>query len=496
MSEANGIEKNGEALNVDAGPDDRNGIDPHESANRPDSLGAVLRKFFSGPQRPGAAAATRDLKQDRTRALVLLIGGIVGSVLLFVGIFSTPPTRLGERERDRAQPNLGRKEPTGAARLASATPLLNAQVQSDESGQDRVSAADVHNTSQREFPEANPTPAAPDDSLELRASAPPASDRVAIYHRDGTTGTMTTYGYGTPAANAGLTRTQADSSYPGTFNYGPSNSQAALPTTTATTPKSSIVFVRTSVATASPSTSALVSPGTSEHPTVLSAGSHLIARLESAVSSVLKAPVVAVIEYNYEKDGVIVIPAGTKAIGELQQASINGYVGIVFHTLQMPDGRNEKIEAMAMDLQNEPLKGKVTGTNKGRKFLTRTLSGVGTIGAYVVGAGGSGLGQPITGETLLRDRFASNIASAGDQELTNAAFSQNVVVTVPAQTRFFIVFRKAAVEPAASSPLPGSVRSSSAEIPTAQELRELLDLKREINRMYEASAAPPNSTKP
>jgi type IV secretory pathway VirB10-like protein len=104
----------------------------------------------------------------------------------------------------------------------------------------------------------------------------------------------------------------------------------------------------------------------------------LIARLESALSSVLKAPVVAVIEYNYEKDGVILIPAGTKAIGELQQASINGYVGIVFHTLQMPDGRNEKIEAMAMDLQNEPLKGRVTGTNKGRKFLTRTLSGVGT----------------------------------------------------------------------------------------------------------------------
>ena len=496
MSEANSVGKNGEALNVDAGPDERNGIDPDERVHRPDSLGAVLRKFFSGPQRPGTAAATRDLKQDRTRALVLLIGGIVGSVLLFVGIFSTPPARLGERERDHAQPNLGRREPTGAPRLASATPLLNAQVQADDSGQDRVSEADVHNTSQRDFSEKDPTPAAPDDSLALRAGPSPASDRAPIYHRDGTTGTMTTYGYGTPAANVGLTRTQTDSSYPGTFNYGTSNSQAALPTT-ATTPKSSIVFVRTSVATASPSTSALVSPGTFEHPTVLSAGSHLIARLESAISSALKAPVVAVIEYNYEKDGVILIPAGTKAIGELQQASINGYVGIVFHTLQMPDGRNEKIEAMAMDLQNEPLKGKVTGTSKGRKFLTRTLSGVGTIAAYVVGAGGSGLGQPITGETLLRDRFASNIASAGDQELTNAAFSQNIVVTVPAQTRFYIVFRKAAVEPAASSsPLPSTVRSSGAEMPTAQELRELLDLKREINRMYEASAAPPNSTKP
>jgi type IV secretory pathway VirB10-like protein len=221
----------------------------------------------------------------------------------------------------------------------------------------------------------------------------------------------------------------------------------------------------------------------------------LVGRLESAVTSALKVPVVADIEYNYERDGEILIPAGTKAIGEMQQASASGFVGIVFHSLQMPDGRIEQIEASAMDLRNQPLKGKVTGTNKGRKFLTRTLTGVGTIASYVVGAGSSPIGQPITGGTLLRDRLAGNITSAGEQELTNTAFAQNIIVTVPAQTRFYIVFQKASVEQL-STPPPTKVPSGGTAMPTVQELRELMDLRREINRMYAESSVPQTPSAP
>jgi len=83
---------------------------------------------------------------------------------------------------------------------------------------------------------------------------------------------------------------------------------------------------------------------------VLPNGSRLVARLQSAVSTAVKAPVVAAIEYNYEKDGEIIIPAGAKAFGELQQANRNGNVGIHFHTLQMPDGTTEKIDAGSMSL--------------------------------------------------------------------------------------------------------------------------------------------------
>ena len=40
----------------------------------------------------------------------------------------------------------------------------------------------------------------------------------------------------------------------------------------------------------------------------------LVARLQSVVTSAVKAPVVAAIEYNYERDGEIVVPAGAKAL--------------------------------------------------------------------------------------------------------------------------------------------------------------------------------------
>ena len=72
-------------------------------------------------------------------------------------------------------------------------------------------------------------------------------------------------------------------------------------------------------------------------------GSRLMARLQSAVSTAVKGPVVAAIEYNYEKDGETIIPAGTKAFGTLQQANRNGDIGIHFHTLQMPDGAPRKL---------------------------------------------------------------------------------------------------------------------------------------------------------
>jgi hypothetical protein len=221
---------------------------------------------------------------------------------------------------------------------------------------------------------------------------------------------------------------------------------------------------------------------------LLEPGTRLVARLEAAATTAVKAPVVASIEYNYERDGMVIVPAGTRAIGDVQQASSEGYLTVRFHTLQMPNGREEKIEATGMALDHKLLKGEVSGKNTGKKVVSRTLSGVGTIAAYVVGAGGAGLNRTITGGTLLRDRVAGNIALAGEQELMNSAYAQNISVTVPANTRFYVVLQK----PAASTATPTPSRSvapsaQSAEIPTVQELRELMDLRREINRTYQQS---------
>jgi type IV secretory pathway VirB10-like protein len=90
----------------------------------------------------------------------------------------------------------------------------------------------------------------------------------------------------------------------------------------------------------------------------LAAGTRLRARLESAASTAIRTPVLAVIEFNYERDGEIVVPAGAKAVGHLQDADRSGYVRVEFDSLMMPDGAAIPIEAVATDLEMRPLKGR------------------------------------------------------------------------------------------------------------------------------------------
>jgi hypothetical protein len=226
----------------------------------------------------------------------------------------------------------------------------------------------------------------------------------------------------------------------------------------------------------------------------LPTGTRLIARLQTPVSSAVKTPVVAAIEYNYERDGEIVIPAGSKAFGELSQVNDQGYVGIQFHTIQMPDETTQKIEGHAVGLQYQPLRGQVTGRNTGKKFLVRSLTGIGTILAATVGVqSGTGVTDALSNNVLLRERVANNVAVAGEQQLNDLAYHQNIVVTVPGNTRFYIVLAKptgsgVGTGPAGSAPAGnpnGASGYATAATPSVQELRELMELKRELTQMYQ-----------
>jgi hypothetical protein len=222
----------------------------------------------------------------------------------------------------------------------------------------------------------------------------------------------------------------------------------------------------------------------------LPAGTRLVARLESVVNSAIKTPVVAAIEYNYEKDGQIVVPAGAKAIGSLQQADRSGYVAIRFDTIQMPDGTSERIDAAAMSLAYGLLKGVVSGKRTGTNFLVRTFTGLGEAATYLVGSGG--LSAPLSESAFLRDRIATNIGIAGDQELNSLAFNQNIVVTVPGNTRFYLVIEKETRTGEREARQAGSLQANNAPLPTAEELRQLLQLRRELSDMYQQSG--PQST--
>jgi hypothetical protein len=203
-----------------------------------------------------------------------------------------------------------------------------------------------------------------------------------------------------------------------------------------------------------------------------------------------------VIEYNYERNGQIVLPAGAQVFGRLTQVNPSGYVGLQFSRVEMPDGTNVKIEGSAMDLNFAPLKGYVSGKKMGTKFLVRSLTGLGTVASYLVGPQGSSSAGLISTNALMRERLADNVATAGQEQLNSLAFNQNLVVTVPGNTRFYIVLQKPTVD---SSGLPGGSRNAAINVagfaggvPTMEELRQLLQLRREINELYtqNSQAAP------
>jgi hypothetical protein len=257
--------------------------------------------------------------------------------------------------------------------------------------------------------------------------------------------------------------------------------------------KPSIVFVR-SVQSA---TSALQTPRSEDNTpaTLLPAGTRLVARLEAPVNSAAPAPVIAVIEYNYEHDGEIVLPAGAKVFGKLSHVNPSGFVGFQFDRVETPDGTVEKIDATAMDLKFGPLKGNVSGRNRGKNFLVRSVTGIGTVAAYAVGGQGTtGFNGPISENSLLRERLADNVGVAGQDEINTLSANQTIVVTVPGNTRFYIVVEKGSSEEQAGrqgarSTDAHSTSANGSKVPSLEELRELMQLKNELNQMYLQTSA-------
>ncbi|MEZ5398657.1 MAG: TrbI/VirB10 family protein [Bryobacteraceae bacterium] len=420
---------------------------------------------------------------DRSKAFLVLATAVVLCGFAFLALFSTSSAEKRAQDR-RTKPSLGRPESATqqAGASGSTIPLLSADQGAGDQNSEQLSPDDILATSRRAQMgnQQQPEPAPNEYALN---QVPPLND---------------------PALEA----------YRRQNNYAYTPPPPPPPTTTAVTPvsqpvnesdglkKPSLVFVRNATsATVVNASQSTAQPAYIERrgiSTLLPTGSRLVARLQTAVSSVVKTPVIAVIEYNYERDGQIVVPAGTKAIGQLAQANQNGQVGLRFTALEMPDGNSESIEGSGVSLDYSPLKGVVNGRNGAKRALVRSMTGIGTMAAYLVGGRGyGGLTGPIDQSVLLRERIASNIGLAGEQELMALAYAQNVVVTLPGNTRFYIVLQEAATSsnrydlaPTAAPGARANFASADGQaLPTAAELRELVALKNELNRMYREVAA-------
>ncbi len=422
----------------------------------------VFRTAFERARRQHKPAAGRqELGRDKSKAFFLLLGTGIALLLLFFGVFSSPKKRTPlPGETPHGQAGLGRRVTPGQESTdpsTAATPMLSADIRSTDSGPSRqVTPEDVGRTSRTSgLPSAvnaKPSPAKSNHSQDYALSKVDFSDPLV--------GQGNTVPPPPPVPTSGQ------------------DLSAELR-------KPSLVFVRSVEAKPAikPNT-----PNDDEETLALPAGTRLVARLQAPVSSAVAAPVVAVVEYNYERDGQIVLPAGAKVFGRLAQVNPSGYVAIQFNQVEMPDGMPEKIDASAMDLNFGPLKGYVSGKRTGTKFLVRSLTGLGTVASYLVGPQASSSEGLISTNTLMRERLADNVATAGQEELNGLAFNQNVVVTVPGNTRFYIVVQKATADHVATNSGSRNVSSSTAGfnggVPTLEELRQLIQLRHEINELY------------
>jgi hypothetical protein len=459
----------GEPEHLEAEPE--NGAPVEIEEPKPIGLGARLRQLVEQAKQDSRPNIKREqLKQNRTKSFLMLAGSMVVMALLFFAMFSSPANNRRNNSIHPNTPNLGRGLGGGNSGNdgRSITPLLSADTRNPDDEPGGVTPEDIHNTARRNaLANASPSFGPP------LASPPPSVPKPPQNNQD-----------------YALNRIQFPSE---PQSPPPAAVPVAAPVQEKLT-KSSLVFVRASTGSHDSASSSAPQPTVLERNpefTGLPQGTRLVARLETPVSTAVKAPVVAAIEYNYERDGEIVIPAGSKAFGELDQANDHGFVAIRFQSIQLPDQTEQRIEGRSMSLDFQPLKGKVTGTNAGKRFLARSLTGVGMIAAAAVGTqGGLGVNDTISNNVLLRQQIANNLALAGNQDLTELAYRQNIVVTVPGNTRFYIVLAKPSgnqLAPARQTPASnGSAPSlASAALPSVQELRELMELKSELTQMYQ-----------
>jgi hypothetical protein len=426
---------------------------------------------------------------DRSKAFLVLGTAVVLCGFAFLALFSTSSAEKRAQDR-RTKPSLGRPEVAAqqAGRPGSTIPLLSAEQGAGDQNNEQLSPDDILATSHRPQKETQQQPDQQQPNDYALNQVPRLNDPALEAYRR-----QNNYVYAPPPPPPTTTAVATVSQ--------PVNESEVLK-------RSSLVFVRNTTS------ATVLNAGQSTQPafierkgvsTLLPTGSRLVARLQTAVSSAVKTPVIAAIEYNYERDGEIVIPAGTKAIGQLAQANQNGQVGLRFTALEMPDGSTESIEGSGVSLDYGPLKGTVNGGNGVKRALVRSLTGIGSMAAYLVGGGGyGGLTGPINQSVLLRERIASNVGLAGEQELMGMAYTQNVVTTLPGNTRFYIVLQEAATAPNRPDLAPtvaAGTRTSLASadqqgLPTAAELRELVALKNELNQMYREVAATRTSEPP
>ena len=426
---------------------EQNGFGGIQLEEAPAAPAGIKAPTVENGKQPFVPEKTKSQPSLRENSRLLLIGGGIVLVLLLLAFNGIPRKSSPAKQNPaaNAKQQESAKFANSGSTSSSVTPILETGRLSDQdTDTNRVNADQIGRLADKATKQAAATnlgDVRPFDNSQWQATPYQTGSQAASGPGDGAT----------PAADGVESRNEHD-----------------------TMDKASLVFVKNKGSSpATPASQAVTHD--IDWGIALSPGTRLRARLESAVSTAVRTPVVAVIEYNYEQNGEIVIPAGAKAFGHLEAADRSGYVGIRFDSLMMPDGTFANLEATATDLQLRPLRGKVAGKSTGKKILVRSFAGVGEIAATLVGRGS--LNQPLSESDLLRERVSNNIGQASDQTVANLAITERIVVSVPADTAIYVVLQK---------PTKESVRTARTQPetqtpqPSIEELRQLMQLQREL----------------
>ena len=436
----------------------RNGHSDNGSTGLVENLGVAEADDVSTPVLPADAlqeAATRSKQRARqpiqqNRFVIIAAGAVVTALLIFVAV-SIPHRSAPQKTQGRAATkDESTTEPNNESAAKSLFPITDSgRPAVKEAHRGFVNESDLQRTA-------------------IRSGA--NTSQVAQTSAPGTLGSIAPFGdkWQAPPYQAG---SSADA------NDRNKAEREAME-------KPSLIYVRKiSAGSAAPQTA---NEAPAELGLGLATGTRLRARLDSAASTAVRAPVLAVIEYNYELDGEIIVPAGAKAVGHIREANRSGYVDLQFESLLMPGGASIPIEAVATGLDLRPLKGKVEGKNTGKNVLVRSLSGIGQAGSLFLGQGS--LNQPLSESDLMRERAASNIGETGDEEISRLAVNQQIVVTVPAGAPIYLALQQAPK----SNQIPAASRArgvAAANTASTDQLRQLLRLQQELNQSTESAPA-------
>jgi type IV secretory pathway VirB10-like protein len=337
------------------------------------------------------------------RKLVLLAGGLVIAVAFFVfSQFQSKPVKKHPVAEQKQQQNT-----TTKSQPASSTPMMDPVLaKNNDPDGDHIDASDIARTKKPDYGRTPTAQTASTGGGKSLNSVPPFKDTQQKWEDPAP--------YGSPQQ--------------------PQNTAAAQQAANALK-ETSLVYV-----SAPPQSSNGHTDGSTEDNTPalqLKEGTRIEARLETQISSDIHAPVVAVVENTYAIGDQVLVPAGARIYGRLAQADAQGNVGVDFNEIDLLDGSREKMEAIGTSLDMGPIKGDVYGKHNGRNFLIRSMSGIASTAAMLVGNNVNGA---YSESDMIRERAADNVGMAGDSQLMQLNSGSRLTVSVPANTKIYVVW--------------------------------------------------------